>query len=404
VLAIQKNHTGTFTQGQTAQWNITVSNGATSGLTYGTITVSDSLPTGYTLESHTSTANEWACSGASVVTCATTAGISSGASSTITLTVNVPANSPESVTNTALAWGGGDLIHSSLSSAASALDSVTVVQTPAVVTINNGGGTQSTAVGTAFATPLSVTVKDANSVVVPSYPVTFVANPGGAGQSGTFSNSTGTIVVPTNSSGVANAGIFTANSKPGSYTVTVTAGSASTTFNLTNTANGVQTIVVSYNVLFGAQSFNLLSSSRNHLPWEITGIQVVFSQPITTATVNSLGGVTTTSLSGLGTNTLTWTTSPIAIGSFSTVLLASGPNAIKDVNGNALNGGTSFNQSFKVLWGDFNDDGVVSASDSVLVNAARSSPYNIFADMNGDGVVNVTDVNIVRSRIGRSQP
>jgi Dockerin type I domain len=47
---------------------------------------------------------------------------------------------------------------------------------------------------------------------------------------------------------------------------------------------------------------------------------------------------------------------------------------------------------------------VVSASDSVLVNNARSSSYNIFADVNGNGVVDATDVSIVRSRIGTSQP
>lgn len=57
-----------------------------------------------------------------------------------------------------------------------------------------------------------------------------------------------------------------------------------------------------------------------------------------------------------------------------------------------------------MLWGDFNDDGVVDASDGVLVNAARSSSYNIFADANGDGVANATDVSIVRTRIGTSQP
>jgi len=157
-------------------------------------------------------------------------------------------------------------------------------------------------------------------------------------------------------------------------------------------------------VQFGAEQFNLIGSSRIRLPWDITGIQVVFSQPITVGNINSLTGVTATGFSGLGTNTLTWTVSPISIGSFSTMLVASGPNALKDANGNPLNGGTNFTQNFKVLWGDFNDDGVVSASDSVLVNNARSSSYNIFADVNGNGVVDATDVSIVRSRIGTSQP
>jgi hypothetical protein len=84
--------------------------------------------------------------------------------------------------------------------------------------------------------------------------------------------------------------------------------------------------------------------------------------------------------------------------------VASGANALKDSNGVALNGGTNFNQNFKVLWGDFNDDGVVNAQDLVLVNLARSQAYNILADMNGDGVVNTADVKIVGSRAGTSQP
>ena len=106
---------------------------------------------------------------------------------------------------------------------------------PASVTINNGGGIQSATILTGFATPLSVTVKDAASAPIPNYTVAFTASPGSNGQSGAFSNSAGTIMVTTGSSGVANAGIFTANSIAGSYTVTATAGSVSATFILTNT-------------------------------------------------------------------------------------------------------------------------------------------------------------------------
>ena len=296
VLAVQKTHTGNFTQGQTAQWNITVSNTSTGGSTFGSITMSDTLPAGFTLASYISTATAWSCSGTNTVTCTTTAGISGGANSIISLTVNVPANSPSSVSNTAGVFGGGDLTHTNLGNAATATDTATVVQ-----------------------------------------------------------------------------------AKPSAT-------------------------VVSYSVQFGAQQFNLIGSTRIRLPWDITGIQVVFSQPIAAGNINSLAGIAASALSGLGTNTLIWTVNPIPIGSFSTTLLASGPNALKDANGNPLNGGTNFTQNFKVLWGDFNDDGVVSASDSVLVNNARSSSYNIFADVNGNGVVDATDVSIVRTRIGTSQP
>ena len=51
-----------------------------------------------------------------------------------------------------------------------------------------------------------------------------------------------------------------------------------------------------------------------------------------------------------------------------------------------MTGGAGFNQNLKILWGDFNDEGIVNASDLTLVNNARSQPYNIFADVNGDGV------------------
>lgn len=161
--------------------------------------------------------------------------------------------------------------------------------------------------------------------------------------------------------------------------------------------------VVSFNVLYGTQSFNVTTSTRKRLPWAVSGIQVVFSESIMTADVSSLGGVTAASLSGLGTNTLTWTlSSPLELGSFGTTLAGSGANAIKDAEGNALSGGGGFSQTLNVLWGDLNDDGVVNSADLTLDNNARALPYNIFADMNGDGVVNPTDVTIVRSRLGTS--
>jgi hypothetical protein len=77
---------------------------------------------------------------------------------------------------------------------------------------------------------------------------------------------------------------------------------------------------------------------------------------------------------------------------------------LKDANGIALGGGAGFSQNLKVLWGDFNDDGVVSSADLVGVNNATIAPYNVFADINGDGIVDVNDVQVVRTRIGTSLP
>ncbi len=158
--------------------------------------------------------------------------------------------------------------------------------------------------------------------------------------------------------------------------------------------------VVSYNVLFGTQSYNLIGSLRNRLPWQVTGIRVVFSKPVNAA-IGSLTGVTASAVSGIGTNTVTWTITPLAVVNAATSLLGTGPNAITDSAGNAL---ATFNQRVKVLWGDYNDDGVVTSVDMMQVNAQRLQPYNILADMNGDGLVNATDVNIVRTRLGTSLP
>jgi hypothetical protein len=160
--------------------------------------------------------------------------------------------------------------------------------------------------------------------------------------------------------------------------------------------------VTGFKVLFGSRSYNVIGSSRTRLPWQITGIQATFSEPITAGNMGSLAGISVTGFSGLGTNTLTWTFNPIARGSFTATLAGSGANALTDAAGHGLGGGTGFSRALKVLWGDFNDDGSVNSKDQVLVNTATHNPYNILADMNGDGVVNATDVLLVRSRIGTS--
>ena len=161
--------------------------------------------------------------------------------------------------------------------------------------------------------------------------------------------------------------------------------------------------VLSYSVLFGTagESYNLVGSSRFDLPWTITGIKVVFSKTIAMADLNSLTGLTTTGLSGLGTNTLTWSLSPISIGTFATALLGTGAHAIEDVAGNELYAGIGFAQNFKVLYGDFNADGFVTSADQVGILAAESGTYNIFADLNGDGVVDINDVKIARAQNGK---
>lgn len=158
--------------------------------------------------------------------------------------------------------------------------------------------------------------------------------------------------------------------------------------------------VVAFRVLYGSRSFNLLGTAGRVLPWQITGVQVVFSEAIANGRIGSLGGLSTTGVSGLGTTTLTWSFAALSRGTFSASLSGIGASALKDAAGNALGNGTGFTRSLTVLHGDFNGDGVVSAADVSGLRLAALRAYDPFADLNGDGLVDDEDVRIARGRIG----
>jgi hypothetical protein len=162
--------------------------------------------------------------------------------------------------------------------------------------------------------------------------------------------------------------------------------------------------IVDYRVLYGSRSYSLFGSTRSDLPWQVTGVQVVFSEPVWSGNVRSLGGFTALRMTGLKTTTLTWKFRGVGRGMFNTTLANSGANALKDQAGNPI---PAFGQAFNVLWGDVNDDGFVNALDETAVRAAQGGPYqpgsigyNPFADLSGDGIVNLVDVGVTRTRRG----
>jgi len=180
------------------------------------------------------------------------------------------------------------------------------------------------------------------------------------------------------------------------------AGSVGANKNIT--VDAVGPTVVDYRVLYGTKWYSLSGSTRFDLPWLITGVQVVFSEPVMTGNLHSLAGLTSLRFTGLRTTTLTWKFRGVGLGSFNKTLASSGANALKDRAGNPI---LPFGQSFKVLWGDVNDDGFVNALDEAAVRAAQAGPYqagtsgyNVFADLSGDGIVNLVDVGTVRTRKG----
>jgi uncharacterized repeat protein (TIGR01451 family) len=105
-LFLTKTHAGNFFPGQTgATYTLTVSN-VGAGPTAGTVTVTDTIPSGLTPTSVAGTG--WTCTQPSGP--CTRSDVLNPTSSypSITLTVNVSASAPPSVTNTASVGGGGD--------------------------------------------------------------------------------------------------------------------------------------------------------------------------------------------------------------------------------------------------------------------------------------------------------
>jgi uncharacterized repeat protein (TIGR01451 family) len=105
-LTINKIHSNNFVQGQTGTYQIFVTNVGTK-VTSGTVTVTDTLPTGLSAVSMTGIG--WSCTLGTPLTCTSSDAVDFNFSfQTITLVVNVALGAPASVTNTATVSGGGD--------------------------------------------------------------------------------------------------------------------------------------------------------------------------------------------------------------------------------------------------------------------------------------------------------
>jgi uncharacterized repeat protein (TIGR01451 family) len=104
-LIIASTHGGNFTQGQVGSYTVTVTNIGTAA-TSGTVTVTDTLPSGLTATAISGSG--WTCA-LSTVTCSRADVLAISASyPTIAVTVSVSASAATSVTNTATVSGGGE--------------------------------------------------------------------------------------------------------------------------------------------------------------------------------------------------------------------------------------------------------------------------------------------------------
>ena len=106
VVSILKSHSGNFTQGQVgATYTLTITNNG-PGYTFGTVTVTDTLPSPYLVATAIG-GSGWTCT-LGTLTCTRADNLPSGSSyPAITVTVNVASNAPAQVTNSATVSGGG---------------------------------------------------------------------------------------------------------------------------------------------------------------------------------------------------------------------------------------------------------------------------------------------------------
>jgi uncharacterized repeat protein (TIGR01451 family) len=166
-LVVSKTHSGSFVQGQIgATYFVAVTNGG-STVTSGTVTVTDTLPTGLTATAIGGT--NWSCTLATL-TCTRSDLLPAGASyPAITVTVNVANSAPATVTNNATVSGGGE--NNTVNDTASDLTTVTVPPDLTITKSHTGnfvqgqvGATYRITVTNSGSTPTSGTVTIADTL------------------------------------------------------------------------------------------------------------------------------------------------------------------------------------------------------------------------------------------------
>ncbi|MGC4055506.1 MAG: M12 family metallopeptidase [Paludibaculum sp.] len=268
---ITKTHAGSFTQGGTGQYTITVTNNGGAS-TSGLVTVTETVPAGMTLTGMSGSG--WSCT---TNVCTTSTALAASASYPVILAnVSISGSAATALTNQVSVTGGG---------AGSGLvsDPTTILQVPATITVSGGSG-QSSQILTAFGQPLQALVADAGGAGIPGKLVTFTVPGAGASAVLTSANP-----ATTNASGI-----------------------AAVTLSANGTAGGPYSVSASVSGVAATAQFSL----TNILGTNVISFAPVASQPFGSAPI----GITASASSGLAVN-FTSNTLPVCTVSGATVTL-----------------------------------------------------------------------------------
>ncbi len=211
-------------------------------------------------------------------------------------------------------------------------------------------------------------------------------------------------------------GLPTTSSPAGIYTITPsTSGLSAANYDFPNTVSATLNVhpkVADILVKWGSETRSILNLNRD-LPFvDITGLEVKFTDPVNitgsglslTSTAGGPKYSPTNNGSSSSTSDVTWTL-PTAIGVDRLMLQLDQANIVASAASTLTLLGLN-SESFSVLPGDVNGDGVVNSQDMATVQGEILGviPSTVWADVDGNGKVDITDYNYVRKWLGSKLP
>jgi uncharacterized repeat protein (TIGR01451 family) len=412
-LRIAKTHTGNFTVGVNGTYTLTASN-AGSAATSGTITVTDTLPTGLTVAS-TPTGTGWNCSttviGSSAMTCTSSTVIAAASTSpnpiTLTVVVSPAAFAASPVTNVANISGGGEPAFNNTNNSASDATTINPVSDVQIAKTHTGNftvginGTYTLTASNAGTANTSGTITVTDNLPTG---LTVASLPTGTGWN-CATTVVGSSTATCTSSTVINAGATSPNPITLTVTVSAAAFAASPVTNVANISGGGEPDYNNTNnsasdvtTIIGAPDLTIAKTHTGNFTRGSTGIYTITVSNSGTASTSGTITVTDTLPAGLTvTSTPTgtgWNCSATVVGSGTatctsvTVITAGSPspNPISLTVTIAQSAASSVTNSVSVSGGGQNNTANDTGTDATTIVSRADLSLTKVTNNSGSGV------------------